>query len=66
MSKYKAYEVTVTPKQTTYAGSWVSGEYTVEVFAESASKAITKARQDRNAEEGRHGVKAAYKARVIQ
>jgi hypothetical protein len=61
---YKTYEVTVTPVQILYSGSWVGGEYTVEVYAKSASSAITKARQDRTAEEGRCGVKATYKAKV--
>ena len=63
---YKTYEVTITPKETTYCGSWVSGEYTETVYAKSASAAITAARQERLNQEGRYAPKVTYKARLIQ
>jgi hypothetical protein len=61
---YKTYEVTITPKETIYSGSWVSREYTVEVYAKSASAAITAARQERLDQEGRYAPKVSYKAKV--
>jgi len=61
---YKTYEVTITPKETIYSGSWVSKEYTVEVNATSRSAAITAARQERLDQEGRYAPKVAYKAKV--
>ena len=63
---YKAYEVTVTPKETTYCGSWVSGEYSVEVKATSRSAAIKAVREDRLYQEGRYAPKVAYKAKLTQ
>ena len=36
---YKEYEVTITPKITTYAGSSTFGEYTVTVTAKSHAEA---------------------------
>ena len=63
---YKAYNVTVTPKETTYCGSWVSGEYTEVVYAKSASAAITAARQERLNQEGRYAPKVTYKAKLAQ
>jgi hypothetical protein len=61
---YKTYEITVTPKETTYCGSWVSGEYTVEVNATSRSAAIKAAREDRLYQEGRYAPKVTYKAKL--
>ena len=61
---FKVYEVTVTPKETTYCGSWVSGEYTVDAYAKSASAAITAARRERLDQEGRYAPKVTYKAKV--
>lgn len=40
------YCVTVKPRHKLYAGSWASGEYTVEVFAATRAEAIRKARRD--------------------
>jgi hypothetical protein len=61
---YKTYQVTITPKETIYSGSWVSGEYSVEVYAKSASAAITAARQERLDQEGRYAPKVSYKAKI--
>lgn len=60
------YEVTITPKVVSYAGAGTFGEYTVTVCARSHSEAIKMARQDRREAEGRHGVAATYRARVIE
>lgn len=65
-AKIRRYKVTVTPKIATYAGSWRGEEYSVEVDAHNNSEAITKVRQQRNAEEGRYGVRATYRAQVIK
>jgi hypothetical protein len=41
---FRTYVVTVRPKHKLYAGSWASGEYTVEVDATDRDHAIRKAR----------------------
>lgn len=43
---YKEYEVTITPKITTYAGSSTFGEYTVTVTAKSHAEALKQARAE--------------------
>lgn len=63
-SGIRLYQVTVTPLIVTYAGSQVFGQYTVEVYATNATEAITKARQERRAQEGRLGVRASYQAKL--
>lgn len=60
----RMFIVTVTPTVVTYAGCSAFGEYTIEVYAANQSAAISKARQERNLEEGRHGVKATYRAKL--
>lgn len=61
----RAYEVTVTPKQTVYSGTWRNGEYTAKVYAKSRSEAITIARREYNEENGgRHGIPATYRAKI--
>tara|TARA_R110000868_G_scaffold123045_2_gene326060 strand:+ start:2544 stop:2747 length:204 start_codon:yes stop_codon:yes gene_type:complete len=62
----KRYEVTITPKQITYCGSWTSGQYTVEVCAVDSAKAISQARRDRADEEGRLAPSVSYRARIIR
>lgn len=64
--KFRRYEVTITPKTTSYAGSWCGDAYTVEIDAQTNSEAITKARQQRNEVEGRYGVRATYRARLAE
>lgn len=49
----KTFVVTITPKHQSYAGSWASGEYTVEVFARDRPEALRRARADYSAENGR-------------
>ncbi len=63
--KAKTYEVTVTPKMITYGLHRYGDEYTVEIDAFTASEAITKVRRQRNESEGRYGVRATYRARVV-
>ncbi len=63
--KIRHYAVTVTPIIVAYAGSWRGDEYTVEVDARTNSEAITKVRQARNETEGRYGIPATYRAKVI-
>lgn len=41
---FRTYVVTITPKHKAYAGSWSSGEYTVEVYAKDRNHAIRQAR----------------------
>lgn len=60
------YEVIVTPVITAYAGSVVFDECSVRVCARSHAEAIKIVRRKRYDEEGRHGVKAAYRARVLR
>lgn len=61
----RQYIVTVTPVMITFGSHGASGEYTVNVSAISSSLAITKARQAHNDEEGRFGVRATYRAKLI-
>ena len=63
---YKEYEVTISPKMTTYAGSATFGEYTVSVTAKTAAEAIKEARAARRESEGRYGVPATYRAKVAK
>jgi hypothetical protein len=63
---YKEYEVTITPKITTYAGSSTFGEYTVTVTAKSHADALKQARADRRESEGRYGVPATFRAKLIK
>jgi hypothetical protein len=60
----KAYEVTITPKFVTYAGSWAGGEYTVTVFAKDKAQAIKRARADRADNEGPAATPAKFTARM--
>ena len=46
----RVYNVTVTPRFKQYAGSWASGEYTVEVSAYDRAGAIKEARREYNAD----------------
>jgi len=62
---YRAYQVTVTPTIVVYCGSWVGGEYTVNVYAKTASAAITEVRRERMDQEGRCAVKAKYRAKIL-
>ncbi|WP_199028810.1 hypothetical protein [Ralstonia sp. ASV6] len=65
------FEVTVKPKVVAHSGggwsgaSQTFGEYTVRVSARTHSDAITKVRQERNEQEGRHGIKANFRAKRI-
>lgn len=59
----KKFEVTITPKFQTYAGAWASGEYAVEVLANTRNEAIKKARADYQHENGTLE-KATFKARL--
>lgn len=63
---YKQYEVTITPKITSYADSSTFGEYVVEVTAKSHADALKQARADRRENEGRCGVPATYRAKLIK
>lgn len=60
------YQVTVTPKMTTYSSGGVHGQYTVEIYAKDSKEAISKARRQRSDEEGRFGVGATFKASKIE
>lgn len=60
----KTYDVTVTPRKASFAGSWSDRAYTVQVIANDRAEAIKKARQQRRGEEGRHAVACDYSARV--
>ena len=62
---HRLYQVTVTPVITVYCGSWVGREYTEDVYAKSASAAITEARRARMDVDGRFAVKAKYKAKLL-
>lgn len=62
----RRYQVTVTPQMTIYCGAWCGEAYTVEVDAVSHSRAIAMVRQQRNEEEGRYGVRATYRAKVLE
>jgi hypothetical protein len=66
VSKFKLYEVTVTPSVVLYSGTHVAGTYKVDVYAETAAKAISKARSDRRAEEGRMAPSAKFSAKLKQ
>lgn len=61
----RTFRVEVAPRLLTYAGSATFGPYTVTVTARSHSEAITQVRQARNAQEGRYGVPARYRATVV-
>lgn len=63
---YRDYSVTVTPKITTYAGNNTSGEYTATISARSRDEAIKLARKDRSDIEGRYGVSATYRAKILK
>ena len=60
---YKEYEVTVSPKFKSYAGSWASGEYTIRVSAVDANSAISLARKQYRQENGRVEGGADFRAR---
>ena len=59
---YRHWNVTVTPKVTTYAGSQTFGESAVRVYARTRADAIKEVRQARRAEDGRFAVPATYRA----
>lgn len=63
---FKEYTVTITPKITAYAGASVFGEYTVTVFAKSHAEALKQARAERRESEGRYGVPATFRAKLIK
>ena len=62
----KMYKVTVTPKVTVYASTYVGGQYTVDVYAKDSKAAVSKARQQRRDEDGRMAVPASYRASRIE
>lgn len=63
---YKEYEVTITPKITTYTGPSTFGEYTVTVTAKSHAEALKIARAERRESEGRYAVPANFRAKLIK
>ena len=63
---FKEYTVTITPKITAYAGASVFGEYAVTVFAKSHAEALKQARAERRESEGRYGVPATFRAKLIK
>lgn len=65
-TQLQAFLVTVTPSVTTFAGSSTFGEYTVEIRAATASQAISEARRARRETEGRYGVPAQFKAKLLR
>lgn len=60
----RCYRVTVSPSITVYSGSHTSDEYTLSIWAQSRNEAISKAREQRRENEGRHAVKATFRARL--
>lgn len=64
MTTYRHWNVTVTPKVTTYAGAQTFGEYTVCVYARTRADAIKEVRQARRENDGRFAVPATYRATV--
>lgn len=67
----KLYQVKVTPAVVGYTstgyggGSETHGAYTVEVYAQNAKEAISKARRQRRDEEGRFAVSATFRATCV-
>ena len=66
MTSLKTYEVTMTPKVTSYAGTWADRAATVRVTARDRAEAIGTVRRQRVREEGRHGVPCTYTARLAK
>ena len=60
------YAVTITPKVVSYAGTLWFGEFTITIRAASHAAAIKAARTERNETEGRYGVPATYRARLLR
>ncbi len=65
LDRIRRYQVTVTPRCVAYAGAWRADEYAVEVHARSHADAITAVRRQWNEQEGRYGVRASFRAKVI-
>ncbi len=64
--QYRYYTVTVTPKFMTYAGTSQFGAYTVDYYAKDGADAISKARRQRFAEDGREAVPAKFSAKISE
>jgi hypothetical protein len=60
----KTYQVTITPKVTSYAGRYTDSKRIVNVEAKDRNEAISQVRKARMLEEGRHGVAATYTAKA--
>ena len=56
------YQVTITPKTTMYSGSYIGGEYSVDIYAKDSKEAVSKARKQRTDEEGRMAGSATFRA----
>ena len=65
LDRIRRYQVTVTPRCVAYAGAWRADEYAVEDHARSHADAITAVRRQWNEQEGRYGVRASFRAKVI-
>lgn len=62
----REFVVTVTPTLVVHAGSWRGGSYEVVVYARTHAEAISSARRQRRDEEGRFGVPATFRARLVR
>jgi hypothetical protein len=60
------YRVTITPKVIMYSGSYVGGEYSVDVYAKDSKDAVSKARRQRTDQEGRMAGTATFKATRVE
>jgi hypothetical protein len=62
----KTYEVTMTPKMTSYAGTFRDDARTFRVTARDRNEAISMIRRQRTSEEGRYGVPCSYSAKLAK
>jgi hypothetical protein len=63
---WRHWDVTVTPKLTTYAGTQTFGETTEQVYARSREEAIKKMRRARRDADGMYAVPASYRAVIAK
>jgi hypothetical protein len=66
MTNLRIYEVTMTPKLTSYAGTFVDSARTFRVTARDRAEAISMIRRQRTNEEGRYGVPCSYTAKLAE
>lgn len=59
---FRHWDLTVTPKLTSYAGDQAFGECTERVYARSRDEAIKQVRRARRDADGRHAVPVSYRA----